>query len=278
MDTDQLKTFLEISRTRHFGRAAQNLYLSQSTVSSRIKALEDQLGTPLFLRNRNDIQLTPAGNRLLNHAENILTAWGRAKHDVSIDDELTTSLALAATPSLWDIALPAWLQKMHNLQSDVAIHGEVLETDAIRRRLIEGTLDLGFSFEMLQLPQIVARQFTTVSLILVSSHDNQSTDEALSSNYILVDWGLAFSVSHTRHFPHMKTPAIRLPLGHIAKTYLRNCGGSAYLAESTVADELDQGLLFKVQGAPVIERPAFVLYSATSELPIAIHSALDQLV
>ncbi len=48
MDTELLKTFLEVSRTRHFGRAAEALYLTQSAVSFRIRQLENQLGVNLY--------------------------------------------------------------------------------------------------------------------------------------------------------------------------------------------------------------------------------------
>jgi len=47
VDTELLKTFLEVSRTRHFGRAAEALYLTQSAVSFRIRQLENQLGVNL---------------------------------------------------------------------------------------------------------------------------------------------------------------------------------------------------------------------------------------
>jgi len=46
VDTELLKTFLEVTKTRHFGRAADNLYLTQSAVSFRIRQLESQLGNP----------------------------------------------------------------------------------------------------------------------------------------------------------------------------------------------------------------------------------------
>lgn len=48
MDTELLKTFLEVSRTRHFGRAAEALYLTQSAVSFRIRQLENQPGRKPF--------------------------------------------------------------------------------------------------------------------------------------------------------------------------------------------------------------------------------------
>ena len=53
MDTELLKTFLEVSRTRHFGRAAESLYLTQSAVSFRIRQLENQLGVKTTALRRN---------------------------------------------------------------------------------------------------------------------------------------------------------------------------------------------------------------------------------
>ena len=277
MDTGQLKTFLEVSRTRHFGRAARNLFLSQSAVSSRIKALEDQLGTALFIRNRHDIQLTSAGSRLLSHAENILSSWNRAKYDIAIEDEQSSSLAVAGTPSLWDIALQDWLHQMHRQQVDVAIHAEVLDTETMVRRLIEKTLDLGFTFEPPQIAQLDIRQFADISLVMVSSKAYISAAEAIAENYIMVDWGLAFAVAHARHFPDFCAPAIRLPLGRIALEYLLACGGSAYLAEPMAVTAIESGLLHKVEDAPTIERTAFAVFSSHSERGEIVEKALKNL-
>ncbi len=82
MDTELLKTFLEVSRTRHFGRAAEALYLTQSAVSFRIRQLENQLGVNLFTRHRNNIRLTSAGERLLPYAESLMSTWLMAKKEV----------------------------------------------------------------------------------------------------------------------------------------------------------------------------------------------------
>lgn len=76
MDTDLLRTFLEVNKTRHFGKAATNLYLTQSAVSFRIRQLEIKLGTPVFTRKRGDLRLTAAGERFVPYAESILQTWG----------------------------------------------------------------------------------------------------------------------------------------------------------------------------------------------------------
>lgn len=65
MDIELLKTFLEVHKTRHFGRAADNLHLTSAAVSARIKQLEQYLGVTLFVRKRGNIQLTSEGERLL---------------------------------------------------------------------------------------------------------------------------------------------------------------------------------------------------------------------
>jgi DNA-binding transcriptional LysR family regulator len=97
MDTDLLRTFIEVSKTRHFGRAAENLYLTQSAVSFRIRQLEQQLGVSLFARHRNNIQLTQSGEHLLPYAETILQTLGRAalRLLIILQGEWTTSASPA---------------------------------------------------------------------------------------------------------------------------------------------------------------------------------------
>ena len=145
----------------------------------------------------------------------------------------------------------------------------------MNRRLMEGTLDLGFAFEPPQRPQIEAIEIALIPLILVSSKRGQSIEQALADDYIQVDWGPAFSITHSRHFAELPTPAVRLPLGRIAQRYLYDCGGSAYLAEPAVNSALTQGRLFRVEGAPVIERPAYALRALTNSATPMLDTALS---
>ena len=63
MDIDLLRTFLEVERLRHFRKAADELFITQAAVSSRIKLLEEILGVQLFTRQKRQIDLTPQGHR-----------------------------------------------------------------------------------------------------------------------------------------------------------------------------------------------------------------------
>ena len=265
MDTEQLRTFLEISRTRHFGVAAKNLFLSQSAVSSRIQALENLVGASLFVRERNNLQLTPAGHRLLNHAEDILSAWNRVRQGIAIETGEGISLAIAGTPSLWDILLQDWVHQLRREMEEAAVYAEVCDAEVIFRRLLEGTIDVGFTFEGTQNPKLVSEKIADIPLVLVCTNPSLALDEVFDHNYVLVDWGISFAIDHGRLFPDINPPMTRLPLGRIALAYLLECGGAAYLAEPTVEEAISDGRLHTVTGAPVITRPAFAIYSARSE-------------
>ncbi len=108
MDTELLKTFLEVSRTRHFGRAAEALYLTQSAVSFRIRQLENQLGVNLFTRHRNNIRLTTAGEKLLPYAETLMNTWQAARKEVAHSSR-HNEFSIGASASLWECMLNGWL-------------------------------------------------------------------------------------------------------------------------------------------------------------------------
>ena len=72
MDTKLVETFLEIVATGSFNTAAAQMNIGQTTVSARIRTLEDQLERPLFVRHKGGAALTPAGRQFLRHAPNFV--------------------------------------------------------------------------------------------------------------------------------------------------------------------------------------------------------------
>lgn len=274
MDIEILKTFLEVNRTRHFGKAANNLFVTQSTVSARIRLLESTVGAPVFVRTRNDIQLTAAGQRLLSYAENISTTWNRARQEIAIEEESRIPLTVAGVPSLWDILLQGWLQNTYRSHPDLALYAEVLNQDVITRRLREGTLDLAFMFDPPQMTELHIINISDVQLIMVSSEADQKVERACRKDYILVDWGTLFASAHARHFPDIRPPALRMSLGRVARDFILSCGGSAYLAEPMVKEQIAAGTLHRVTDAPVISRPAYAVYPVETDKESLIRETL----
>src|SRR5436190_11088590 len=72
MELTQLETFRVVAETLNFTRAAERLHLTQSAVSHQIKALEEELGEPLFIRAKRGVKLSQAGKAAMEYVERIL--------------------------------------------------------------------------------------------------------------------------------------------------------------------------------------------------------------
>ncbi|TIM33789.1 MAG: LysR family transcriptional regulator, partial [Mesorhizobium sp.] len=79
-----LKTFLAVARCRNITRAAEEIHLAQSSVSDQIQTLETELGTVLFTRSMQGLQLTPAGDTLKPYAVDILMLIEQARAAVDV--------------------------------------------------------------------------------------------------------------------------------------------------------------------------------------------------
>lgn len=80
MDLRDLKTFLHLAQSRHFGRSARAMHISPSTLSRQIQRLEEDLGHPLFLRDNRTVTLTEAGERLSQFAQQTLLHYQQVRH------------------------------------------------------------------------------------------------------------------------------------------------------------------------------------------------------
>ena len=164
MDIALLKTFLEVVRLRHFGKAADTLCITQSAVSARIKLLESQLGIQLLVRERKEIQLTPAGHRLLRHAETIVSGWERARQEIALAPAFSATLAVGLAQDLWSIQLKQWVVRMRREQPAVALRIETHPGDTLVNRLTSHLLDLAFMFEPPMMQGLETEQVLEVPL------------------------------------------------------------------------------------------------------------------
>ena len=275
MDIDLLKTFLEVNRTRHFGRAADNLFITQSAVSARIQQLEERLGVRLFTRSRNNIQLTPQGRKLVRFAETITNVWNRARLEVAVEDETQIALSTGAIPSLWDVELQHWLTAIRTTLPEIILNAEAHGTEALLRRVADRSLDVAFMFEAPQAGGLCASEVTAIRLLMVASLSNLGVQQAVQDSYVLVDWGTAFALAHAQHFPDIPSPVMRTELGRIARDFILNCGGAAYLAQGMVDADLHDGRLYTVVDAPQISRSVFAVYREDHERRALIEHTLE---
>lgn len=274
MDVNLFKTFLCVARMRHFGKAADQLFVTQAAVSARIKLLESALGVQLFKRQRNNIQLTQAGERLRKHAETIASGWERARLEVALQSGSMQSLALGMTNDLWDIGVRELVQGVCGARPELVLRLEVNSTETLIARLIDNLLDLAFVYEPPTSAELVARPLLNIPLVLVSTRAAQTPEAALRENYLLVDWGSSFARSHAAFAGDSCLPRMHCSSGAIALDILLSLGGSCYLARQLVAPYLASGALHLVSGAPIMERSSYALFRVENEGSVLLQEVL----
>lgn len=260
MDTDLLRTFIEVSKTRHFGRAAENLYLTQSAVSFRIRQLEQQLGVTLFARHRNNIQLTAAGQHLIPYAETILLTLVRAKQELAREQAQQQGLAVGAPLFCWEMGLQAWLDPWFAQSGQPALRLETANREQLCRQLLERTLDLAILAEPSKIDEVTVRPLTEYQLTLVSRTPQLNLEQAASQPLIWLECGQhngqqGIPAELLQRSPTLHTGSVNQALQHLLAH-----GGIGYLPRHMASQALKQGQLHLVDGAPTLIRPLYLAY------------------
>src|SRR3954454_20634321 len=125
MDTELAKTFLAIVSTGSFIRAADRLHVAQTTVSARIRILEQRLGPPLFVRNKAQASLTPAGEQFLRYAPSFVQIWQRAKQQGAVPEGHRAAVTVGSEVILWQPLLLEWVRMMRRSHADIALRVHV---------------------------------------------------------------------------------------------------------------------------------------------------------
>lgn len=278
MDIGLLRTFLEVSRTRHFGKAAQNLYLTQSAVSFRIKQLEDMVGVPLFTRQRNNIMLTPSGERLIQHAENILAAWQLALQDVGVAEQQESQLILGGISNLWDTFLQSILPQLAADFPSISIRTEINSHLELTRSLIAGRLDIAVVIDPPTLAELETVRIGKIELVLVCDKPGAKVSDAEEIGYVFVDWGTAFNLKHAKLFKKPVAPILHTEQSQIALEFLITYGGMAFLPKALVASYVEDGTLYMVGGSRPASRNVYAVTSKGASRKSEVSAIIEKLV
>ncbi|AWB57551.1 MULTISPECIES: LysR family transcriptional regulator [unclassified Colwellia] len=264
MKFELLTTFLEVSRTLHFRVASENLFITQSAVSARIKLLEDDLGVLLFDRSHKHLKLTREGHRLIKHANELLFMWQKTKHDVGVAEHDAMQLAIGSMNSIWDIVLQGWLQKIHRNLDTVSLFTSTYSPMELRKNVINRTVDIAFLFEPPFIEDLVTEKVSTVPLHLVTT-DPDHEDGMNAEDYIMVDYGESVNTLHMRESQNAPPAKHFMSQPRIALNYILQAGGSAHLPRQMIFEHVEAHNLFVVESAPVYHREIFAVYLAKSQ-------------
>jgi DNA-binding transcriptional LysR family regulator len=260
MDIEFARTFLAVVDTGNFHKAAQQLNVTQSTVSMRVKALEGLLGRPLLTRSRAGATATAAGQQFRRYALQLVRAWEQARQEVSMPAGYQTMLAIGGQFTLWDRLLLKWLGWIRATMPDVAVRAEVALSDGLMRMLSEGLLDMAVMYTPQTRPGLIIEQFMVETLVLVTT--DASGVDPRHPGYVFIDWGPEFRASHSAAYPDLSTPALSVSHGPLGLQHILDNGGSGYFPMRLVREHVAAGRLLRVTDAAEFSRPAHLVYPA----------------
>ncbi|HDM9012879.1 TPA: HTH-type transcriptional regulator HdfR [Salmonella enterica subsp. enterica serovar Typhimurium] len=256
VDTELLKTFLEVSRTRHFGRAAEALYLTQSAVSFRIRQLENQLGVNLFTRHRNNIRLTTAGEKLLPYAETLMNTWQAARKEVAHTSR-HNEFSIGASASLWECMLNAWLGRLYQLQepqSGLQFEARIAQRQSLVKQLHERQLDL-----LITTDEFSSQLLGHFTLALYCSSPARKKSEL---NYLRLEWGPDFQQHETGLIAADEVPVLTTSSAELARQQLSALNGCSWLPVNWANEK---GGLHTVADSATLSRPLYAIWLQNSD-------------
>lgn len=261
MHIELARTFLEVVRTGSLIAAAEQLHVTQTTVTARIQNLESRLGCALFVRNRSGAKLTENGERFAAYAAQLVQTWEAARRELALPEQIDNVLRVGGEISLWNPLLLSWITQFRNKHPNIGVRAEVGERSSLYTKLEHGVLDAVLMHQPDYLPELQIELLLEEKLILVRGAKSDAP-------YIYVDWSESFRQFHDAALPEYSRSAVTLDLGPMALQYLVHNGGSAYLRLRLAQPYLDRGLLERVPSAPEFSYPVYLVYLRTRQSPL----------
>lgn len=254
MDINLAYTFMEVMRSGSFISAAEQLHVTQTTVTARIQNLEEALGCKLFVRNRSGAKLTENGRRFVTHASQLIQTWESARRNLPLPEGAVNIITIGGELSLWNPLLLKWVLQLQQKLPNLALRAEVGDARSLHQKLETGVLDTALVHQPVYWPGMQVEQLLEEKLVLVRSVKNPEP-------YVYVDWGDYFRQQHDAVLAEHARAKVTLDLGPLALHYLLEKGGSGYFRSRVVRHHIQSGALELVPQSPEFSYPIYLVYS-----------------
>ncbi|MBU2532669.1 MAG: LysR family transcriptional regulator [Alphaproteobacteria bacterium] len=259
MDVDFARTLLAIVDAGSFKDAAGKLNVTQSTVSARMRALEDAVGRRLLERSKAGVRLTPAGEHFYRHSVTLVRVWRQAMLELALSERSMMHLAVGASVSLWEGFLLRWIIALRARHPEIAISASLGSSHDLMDRLTEGSLDLAIVYRASNRPGLAVEHIFDEEFVLVTSGDDADTGKP-DSNYVFVNWGPEFAADHAETYPDLQHTGVQLELGAIGMNYLFDTPSSGYFPLRVAAPHVAENRLRIVKRARRFVYPVYAVF------------------
>ncbi len=224
MTYEQIETFLTTITYGSISAAAKHLYVSQSTISSRIQQLETELGVQLLIRQKGhrSIELTNYGNAFIPIASQWASLWKDTQHLKMIENIQT--LTIASVDAVNNYTFVSFFQKYMENNPDIRLNIRTHHSNEIYSLIESRTADIGFVFSRINYPDVISRPVYRELMYLICDkngpyHNDMECGELKTENEIYLNWGLDYQSWHSLHFSPTDHPALTVNTGSMLQRY-----------------------------------------------------------
>lgn len=255
MEMSQLRTFRAVAETLNFTRAAERLHLTQSAVSHQIKALEGELGEPLFIRAKRGVKLSQAGKLALEHVEKILDEAEALRERVSGRTSAPQGRVrvAAATQAFVYLFAPLFESFMDSHPGVDLAFRTTVTTEQTVADILNGAADVGFASLAVYSPNLQVTKLFDDELVLVVSCEHRlakkravTVEEIEHERFILFERGASIRRATDQFFDQISVrPDLALESNDtfFIKRMVERGVGVSLLPAWTVIDEEKTGAL-----------------------------------
>ncbi len=175
MDFRSLQLFRHLAHSLHFGKTAEAMYVSPSTLSRAIQRLEEEVGAPLFLRDNRSAKLTPIGQKMLQFSDQVEQGWQNLLADVNAHNQaLKGELGLFCTVTASISHLPKLLARFSQHYPLVDIKLATGNPGESAQRVLEQKADIAIVIATPNFPpELYFQHLDTVPLVMVAPKTSQ---------------------------------------------------------------------------------------------------------
>jgi len=229
MNTSEIEVFLAIVRYGNISNAARQLYISQSTISQRIKNLESKLGVRLLERSKGitSIRLTNEGERFFK----IALKWEQLSTDSKMlkQKQHNQYVSIAGVDSINNFVLNDIFRSIVNDDPNTGYFFRTHQSNEIYSLVEDNTVDIGFILQEKVSDTVIKEEFFKEELVLVLNRQlskNETVDLASldSKKELYINWGHTFRIWHEANFGYEGTLGVEVHTGALINEFLKTEG------------------------------------------------------
>jgi DNA-binding transcriptional LysR family regulator len=263
MNIVSLHTFIAIVDSGSLVRASEKMNVTQSTVTARLKGLEQELGQVLVNRQKSGTTLTPAGAKLLGYARVMTGLWRQAKAEAGLPADTDSLCTFGCHNDLWRGPGKTLFDAILAAHPQMAMSVHQGSQHELQDWLASGLVDVIVAIAPFSRSGQTVIPLSADNLALFADQPDASI--SFNPTYVFVDYGPDYRREHAQAYYAAGTARIAFDAPGPALEYLLDHGGSAYLPDYYAAPHVQAGALHAIDIAPVFQRQKYLIVNDAAQ-------------